>query len=98
MVKFIRRIAYVLTLINIAFQAVYMICGRFTTTELGSINYIFYIFRPEYMAVSGAVAAAAVIALVICSIMHRKLKAFDAAAIILNIEYTIYYCRLIMIQ
>lgn len=88
----IRKAVYFLTIINILFQAVYMTFGSFTTSDLGKFIYVFYIFRPEYMVISGIVAlltGCGALILIIGTI--KNVRFFDAAALILNIEYIIYY-------
>lgn len=87
-----RKVFYIITIINILFQAVYMTIGKYTTSEMGILKYVFYIFRPEYMIVSGIVAL-----LVGCGVLIlivKSIKSFcfsDMVVLLLNVEYIIFY-------
>ena len=94
-----RKVFYIITIINILFQAVYMTIGKYTTSEIGILKYVFYIFRPEYMIVSGIVAF-----LVGCGgliLIIKAIKNFcfsDIVVLLLNVEYIIYYLIFLMKQ
>ena len=94
-----RKVFYIITIINILFQAVYMTIGKYTTSEMGILKYVFYIFRPEYMIVSGIVAF-----LVGCGVLISIIKSIknfcfsDMVVLLLNVEYIIYYLRFLTKQ
>ncbi len=94
-----RKLLYIITLINICFQIVYMTFGRCVGIELTNLKYIFYIFRPEYMIVSGIVAF-----LVGCGVLILFIKSIknfnftDIGVLLLNVEYIIYYFRFLTKQ
>ncbi len=96
----IRKVFYWITVINILFQAVNMTIGKYTTSELGGIlKYTFYVFRPEYMVISGIVAffvGLGVLVLIIRSI--KNIRFSDLIVLLLNVEYIIFYLRLMMKQ
>ena len=97
---FMKNIIYLLTVINIAFQVVYSTFGRYTTDD---IYYIFVIFRPEYLLLSGLISAVLIAALVIVCIFRYftnrdNFKIADIIVVLLNIEYLYYYMQLIAVQ
>ena len=95
----IRKVFYWITVINILFQVVNMTFGKYTTSELGIFKYVFYIFRPEYMVISGIVAffvGFGVLVLIIRSI--KNICFSDLIVLLLNAEYIIFYLRLMMKQ
>lgn len=97
---FMKNIVYLLTAINIAFQVVYSTFGRYTTDD---IYYIFVIFRPEYLLLSGLISAVLIAALVIVCIFRYftnrdNFKIADIIVVLLNIEYLYYYMQLIAVQ
>lgn len=88
----VKKVSYIITVINILFQLIYMTLGKYNMSEIGKLKYVFYVFRPEYMIVSGIfafLALCAVLVLIIKSI--RKIYFLDIIALMLNIEYLIYY-------
>lgn len=59
-----------------------MTIGSLTASEMGIFKYVFYVFRPEYMIVSGIVAFIAgcgILALIIRTI--KNLRFFDIAGL-----------------
>ena len=92
-----RKILYIITLINICFQIIYVLFGSYADTELTFLKYIFYVFRPEYMIISGIVAffvACGLLVLIIKS--TKRMWLFDIFVILINVEYIIYYQRFLM--
>ena len=95
----IRKVVYLITIINIMFQVLYMTVGKFTTSEIGILKYVFYIFRPEYMIISGLIAF-----FVMCTVLILIIKSFknmcffDIIILVLNVEYIIYYINLLTKQ
>ena len=88
----IKKICYIITIINILFQIVYVTLGKYTTTELGKFIYVFDIFRAEYMIISGIIALFVMCALLILIIKTiKKICFLDIIVLLLNIEYIIYY-------
>lgn len=95
----IRKILYVITIINILFQIVYMTVGKYTTSDSGVWKYVFYVFRPEYMIVSGIIAILVGGTAFIVIIKSLKNVCFsDVIMLLLNIEYMIYYIHFIIKQ
>ena len=95
----IRKVTYILTIINVLFQIIYMTLGSYTTSEIGILIYIFYIFRAEYLIISGLIAffvMCVILTLIVKSI--KNLYHMDIIILILNIEYIIYYINLLMEQ
>lgn len=95
----IRKVIYTITIINILFQVIYMSLGKYTMSEIGILKYVFYVFRTEYMVVSGLIAfiiLCAILVLIIKSI--KKIHFLDIIMLVLNIEYIIYYIRFLMKQ
>lgn len=93
------KVFYLITIINVLFQVVYIAIGKHTTSEMGILKYVFYIFRPEYMIVSGVLAflvGCGVLILIIKSI--KNLCFWDIVVLLLNIEYIIYYLRFLTKQ
>lgn len=87
-----RKVLYLITVIHIIFQVVYVTIGRMTTKELGMLRYVFYIFRPEYMIVSGFVAffvGCGVLMLIIKSV--KNMRVVDVMVLLLNLEYILYH-------
>lgn len=93
-----RRVPYIITAVNILFQIVYMTIGRKTYTELGILYYIFYVFRPEYMIISGIIVFFNLFILAAILIYLRKVKICDIAVIILNLQYLVFYRYFLSIQ
>ena len=89
---------YIFTLINLAFQIVYSTLGKMPTSELGSLTFMFYIFRPEYMLMSGIVSLIAIITSVIIMTSQKKLQVLQIIIILINVEYILYYLKLMSIQ
>lgn len=87
-----RRITYIITVVNLIFQFIYATLGQYRTSEMENIKYIFYIFRVEYMIVSGCFSAIVLVAICILIIKSiRKVYLLDFVALLLNIEYILYY-------
>lgn len=93
-----KRISYIITLINLAFQVVYSLFGGFTNTETGKLISIFHIFRAEYMVVSGLIAFINIILLACMLIFSKKRTIYNVIMMLLNMEFLIYYIRLIGMQ
>ena len=93
-----KNTVYIIILINIVFQIIYSTLGKNITSELGSLNYIFYVFRPEYLIVSGIIAFITLILHIILLIRSRKITKFDIIALVLNFEFMAYYIKLLSIQ
>lgn len=94
-----RKVLYLVTMVNILFQMIYMSLGDHTTSELGILRYIFYVFRPEYMIVSGVIAflvGCGILILIIKSIKNTHFP--DIVMLLLNIEYIIYYLAMLTKQ
>lgn len=103
----LRKLFYIVTIINIMFQIVYMTFGRHTEIELGVFNYIFYIFRPEYFIVSGIfsfIVNGMVVILNIKSLLtfiiksKRDFNFHDLIIFILNVEYMMFHFKILMLQ
>ena len=76
-----------------------MTFGSCTTSEIGIFKYVFYIFRPEYMIISGIVAFLVGFGILILIIKSIKNVCFtDIIMLMLNIEYVIYYSRFMAMQ
>lgn len=93
-----KKVSYTITVIHLLFQIVYDSFGYFTTTELGRLNWIFYIFRPEYMVISGVIALLNIIILIYMLIVHKKQRPYTAIIMLVNIEFVVYYIRFISMQ
>lgn len=93
-----RKVSYIITAVNILFQIVYMTIGRKAYDELGVLNHIFYVFRPEYMIISGIVVLFNLFILAAVLIYLRKVKICDIAVIILNLQYLVFYRYFLSIQ
>lgn len=95
-----KKTVYGITFVNLAFQMVYMILGKYTTTELGVLNNIFYIFRPEYMVVSGVIAFINLILFCIYFSIKKESRklVIDVMIAILNTQYIAYYINFISMQ
>lgn len=93
-----KKIAYIITFMNLTFQMVYSVFGRFTYTKLERLNWIFYVFRPEYMTISGLIALLNTIILIYILVVHRKQILYTSIIILLNIEFLVYYIKLISMQ
>ncbi len=96
----LRKIIKFITIINIIFQIIFSTVGSLKTSEMGILKYVFYIFRPEYMVISGIVAFVVLctdLILIIASIItsQKKINFFDVVILILNIEYVIFYIDLL---
>lgn len=94
-----RKVLCLITVINIMFQVVYATIGRMTTSKLGRLIYVFYVFRPEYMIVSGIIAFFAgcgALMLIIKSV--KNIRVIDVMVVMLNIEYIVYYCSCLIKQ
>lgn len=95
----LKKILYAITIINIVFQIIYTTIGNITTTDLGMWIYIFYIFRAEYMIVSGVVAFLVLcVTLVIIMKSIKNIYFFDVIILLLNVEYLIFYRFFMSIQ
>lgn len=96
-----RSILLIITIINMLFQFVYLTFGR--VTELGIFIYVFYVFRPEYVIVSGVIAfiilCVWIVLFTIKLLRHGKDKMItDIIGILLNIEYLLFYCYVLSIR
>ena len=91
-----RNILHFFTYLNIAFQIVYLTLGRYT--DLGKAIIIFAVFRPEYWVVSGLVALVTICLLLISMIRSKNLNKVDIIMIALNLEYLLYYSKMIALQ
>lgn len=98
-----RKILYIITTINILFQIIYSIFGRCTK----EVIYVFYVFRVEYMLISGFVAFAVLLISIILFIIEiselfigsrKAVNIYNVIQIVLNIEYIIYYIIFLMKQ
>ncbi len=92
-----KKVLYIITCINLLFQIIYMTLGRIL--EMGNLKYVFYVFRPEYMVVSGLVAFIIICCFAVLTIKSVKnFRITDLIAIALNIEYLFYYAYFMSIQ
>ena len=91
-----KQIFYTITVINILFQIIYMTFG--TTVTSDNIYYIFYIFRPEYMIISGIVAFINIVIFISMLIYYKKCSIIDIISVLINIEYIVFYIHLLRIQ
>ena len=92
----LRKIIKFITIMNIIFQIIFLTVGSLKTSEMGILKYVFYIFRPEYMVISGIAAFVVLctdLILIIASIIKSRkiINFFDVVILILNIEYIIFY-------
>lgn len=95
----IKKGLYLITILNILFQIVYTTLGKYTQTELGVSKYVFYVFRAEYMVVSGIVALLDFFVMLITVLRSIKSTSFlDIIVLLLNIEYIVYYIGFLMKQ
>ena len=92
------KTSYVITAINLMFQIVYMLFGGYTVTELGNLQLIFYIFRPEYLIISGVIAIINILILIVISVCEKKCNVYNIIVILLNIEYIIFYICMMRLQ
>ena len=99
----IKKILWVISLINICFQIVYMIFGK----QTNGFIYVFYVFRIEYMLLSGLISfviliiTTILIIINIVKIVTSKIKVIDIGNIIvliLNVEHVIYYVNFLSLQ
>lgn len=93
-----KKVSYIITIINILFQVIYMTIGTYKYIELSGLNSIFYIFRPEYFLVSGIVGLINIFLLIIVLIKNKKAQLSDIIILLLNIEYIIYYYFMLRVQ
>lgn len=93
-----KKTSYVITAINLMFQIVYMLFGGYTVTELGNLQLIFYIFRPEYLIISGVIAIINILILIVISVCEKKCNVYNIIVILLNIEYMIFYICMMRLQ
>lgn len=93
-----KKTSYVITAINLMFQIVYMLFGGYTVTELGNLQLIFYIFRPEYLIISGVIAIINILILIVISVCEKKCNVYNIIVILLNIEYIIFYICMMRLQ
>lgn len=94
-----RKAAYFVTSVNILFQILYMTLGRFTYDELGILRYVFFVFRPSYMVLSGVVSIAVIFILTIILLKSiRKIRVWDIIMLVLNLEFVLYYIILLSKQ
>lgn len=96
-----KKVLYSITSINILFQCVYSVLGKYTESELEllKLKWVFYLFRPEYLVISGVFSLLALIVLLFLFIKKKGVITLsDIAIFIMNIEYWIYYLNLLSIQ
>ena len=93
-----KKTSYVITAINLMFQIVYMLFGGYTVTELGNLQLIFYIFRPEYLIISGVIAIINILILIVISVCEKEGNVYNIIVILLNIEYIIFYICMMRLQ
>lgn len=91
-----RKIVYSVTLVNILFQVVYSTIGKYTASDVGILAYIFYIFRPEYLLISGLAAILLLLSAIVLTVedifrTNKKGIVYNIAAMLLNIEFIVYY-------
>ena len=92
-----RRILYITTLVNICFELIYEIIGTTIDREMVTNEYIFSIFKPQYMHISGIIAFLTIC--VILKIMFKSSKRMwipDIFVMLLNAQYIIFYQRFLM--
>ena len=75
-----------------------MLFGGYTVTELGNLQLIFYIFRPEYLIISGVIAIINILILIVISVCEKKCNVYNIIVILLNIEYIIFYICMMRLQ
>lgn len=88
----LKKVIYSIIILHMMFQVIYMTLGQHATSDLGALKYLFYVFRPEYLLVSGIVSFFITIVLII--IIIKSIKSFcfiDLTMLLLNVEYIIYY-------
>ena len=88
-----KKVVYLIIVLNILFQIVYSTIGRGYSN-----HFIFYIFRPEYMLISGIIAFLVFIFHIMLLIRSAEMNKFDIIALILNIEFMAYYIRFLSLQ
>ena len=95
-----RKAAYTIAIVDILFRIVYSTIGS-TTSDLGWWEYVFFAFRPEYMALSGIFALLSffvILVLIIWSIGNRDLCLADIVVLLSHAEYITYYLRFLSVQ
>ena len=99
--RMMKKFLYIFTFINILFQIVYMTFGMYRQDELGVLNYIFCVFRPEYMVVSGIISfivLCCLLAVTIKNIKDIRISILNFIVIALNIEYILFYIKMLQVQ
>ena len=100
----LRNTIYSITGINIIFQIIYMFFGNLSKEWF---VFFFYVFRIEYMLLSGLIAffmIFVILIFVVVSIIKtikngiNQFYIFDIIALLLNVEYIIYYLRFLTKQ
>ncbi len=93
----LRKTIYSITILNIIFQIIYIAFGNLSKKWH---IYIFYIFRVEYILLSGILALFMLLVILILLIIsfiktisqgRRQFYIFDVITLVLNLEYIIYY-------
>ena len=91
-----KKYLYAISVINILFQIIYFLFGAGTS---GSMQWIFLVFRPEYMIISGIVSVVVFILLLVSVLKSRKtVCAMDIVSLILCVEYFVYWLNLMAVQ
>lgn len=93
-----KKVSYIITVINLLCEILYESFGYMTTTELGRLNWIFYIFRPEYMVISGLITLLNIIILIYILVAYKNQRPYTAIIMLVNIEFIVYYIRFISMQ
>lgn len=92
-----KKIPLIFGIINLLFQVVYSTLGSIPGDDY---IWVFYIFRPEYLIISGPISFAMLIAAVILLFKYRKDKSFIyiVISVILHIEFLAFYNYLLKIN
>ena len=96
-----RRVVYLLTLVNIAFQlffSVYMVIRNLEVPEI-LLTLPLLLFPVEYILLSGPISLICLIVLATLIIRSRKeIRRMDICAVLFQVEYIIFYGWLLSIQ
>ncbi len=92
-----KKIPLIFGIINLSFQAIYSTLGRVIDNPY---MWVFYIFRPEYLVISGLVSFVMLIASVMLLFKCRKNKDFlyIIISVIFHVEFLIFYDYLLKIN
>ncbi len=98
----VKKISYIITIVNLLFQIFYSIFGIYTQTEIRDLGiaWMLYIFRPEYLIISGVLSCVCVIVLITVITNERTISCFlfNMVALMFNLEYIVFYIALLMRQ